>query len=229
MGQNQTTGTVQMVAKSVAEILSEHVTLSVESIDRMYPNVYGRPVGRLSLRHLHPAGRVLAHPGARSASPRPAVLHLFHALLLFRLLADGFRSADLRHHLADLRGCLPQSFGRGAITYQLRRLRLHGMIERMPRSHRYRVTDLGSLTALFFTRTYNRLLRPGLAAVLPGHAAALCPLKLAFDRLDTHIQKFVASAKLALSKLDTFACNSFTQAQLGACPSICRRPIAEAG
>jgi hypothetical protein len=143
----------------------------------------------------------VSHNGQRASGLRfadPKVHHLWHALMLFRLLADGFRSADLRQQLADLRGCLPQSFGRGAITYQLRRLRLHGMIERLPRSHRYRVTDLGSRTALFFTRTYNRLLPPGLAAILPGHAATQVPLKLAFDRLETHIHKFVASANLSL-------------------------------
>ena len=41
-------------------------------------------------------------------------------------------------------------------SYQLRRLRLHGKIERIPRTHRYRVTDAGVGTALFFTRTHNR-------------------------------------------------------------------------
>ena len=47
--------------------------------------------------------------------------------------------------------------------YQLRRLRLHDMIERIPGTHRYRVTEYGLRAALFFTRTYNRILRPGLA------------------------------------------------------------------
>jgi hypothetical protein len=68
--------------------------------------------------------------GLRFADPK--VHHLFHALLLFRLLPDGFRSADLRQHPAGLRGCLARALGPGAITYQLRRLRLHGMIERRP-------------------------------------------------------------------------------------------------
>ena len=49
------------------------------------------------------------------------------------------------------------------MTYDLRRLRLHGLIERIPHTHRYRVTDLGLRTAVFFTRAYNRLIRTGLA------------------------------------------------------------------
>jgi hypothetical protein len=133
--------------------------------------------------------------GLRFADPK--VHHLWHALLLFRLLAAGFRSADLRRHLADLYGASAQTIARGAVTYQLRRLRLHGMIERLPHSHRYRVTDLGWRTALFFTRTYNRLLRPRLAAVLPGHAAAITPLKRAFDHLDRQIAVCIANTKLA--------------------------------
>jgi hypothetical protein len=133
--------------------------------------------------------------GLRFADPN--VHHLWHALLLFRLLANGFRSADLRQHLADLRGSLAHDIGRGALTYQLRRLRLHGMIERLPNSHRYRVTDRGSRTALFFTRTYNRLLRPGLAAVLPGHAASQNPLNRAFDNLDRRVQQCLAQHNLA--------------------------------
>jgi hypothetical protein len=53
------------------------------------------------------------------------------------------------------------------MTYDLRRLRLHGFIERIPKSHRYRVTDFGLRAALFFARTYARIIRPGLALVTP--------------------------------------------------------------
>jgi hypothetical protein len=133
--------------------------------------------------------------GLRFADPK--VHNLWHALLLFRLIAGGFRSADLRHHLADLEGRPAHDIGRGAMTYQLRRLRLHGMIERIPQSHRYRVTDLGWRSALFFTRTYNRLLRPGMAAVLPRQAARSAPLSRAFDVLDRRIQQSLAQNFLA--------------------------------
>lgn len=44
-----------------------------------------------------------------------------HALI-FRLLANGFRSADLPDHLTTLPGRPPQTIGRGTMTYQLRRL-----------------------------------------------------------------------------------------------------------
>jgi hypothetical protein len=122
---------------------------------------------------------------------------LIEALILFRQLPDGFRSADLRHNLAALSASHAQAISRGAATYQLRRLRLHGLIERVPKSFRYRVTDLGLRVALFFSRAYNRLLRPGLAAALPGLRALTTPLKRAFDHLDTQLTASIAHLRLA--------------------------------
>ncbi len=97
--------------------------------------------------------------GVRFADPRTHAL--LHALILFRQLVQGFRSSDLRRHLANLQGRHPDAISQNAVTYQLRRLRLHRLIERIPNSFRYQVTDFGFRVALFFTRTYNRLLRPG--------------------------------------------------------------------
>ena len=144
------------------------------------------------------AGRQRAS-GLRFADPR--VHALLHALVLFRQLAQGFRAADLRQHLAALSGCDPASISQGAITYQLRRLRLHGLIERMPNSFHYRVTDFGFRVALFFARTYNRLLRPGLAAALPALRAITTPLKRAFDNLAAHIDTMVNQAQFAPQNL----------------------------
>jgi hypothetical protein len=139
------------------------------------------------------AGRQRAS-GLRFADRR--IQSLLHGLIPFRLLPNGFRCADLRHHLAVLSGCDPQSISQGAITYQLRRLRLHGLIERVPDSFRYRVTEFGLRVALFFTRTYNRILRPGLAAALPTLRAINAPLKRAFDKLDTQLNAWIEQAQL---------------------------------
>jgi hypothetical protein len=136
--------------------------------------------------------------GLRFADPR--IHPLLHALTLFRQLAQGFRSANLRHHLAALAGCDPESISQGAITYQLRRLRLHGLIERFPNSFRYRVTELGFRAALFFTRLYNRLLRPGMAAVLPSLHAIHGPLKHAFDNIDKQVKAWINQAQLVPCK-----------------------------
>jgi hypothetical protein len=122
---------------------------------------------------------------------------LWHAMILFRQIADGFRAADLRRHLATLSGRDPEAISPGATTYQLRRLRLHGLIERVPHSFRYRVTAFGFRAALFFTRLYNRLLRPGLAAALPALRAVEAPFKRAFDRIDIEVNTCIKQAQFA--------------------------------
>src|SRR5262249_23579232 len=62
----------------------------------------------------------------------PSVLALFSALLVFRLLPRGFANRELREHLAPLLGKDPSELTQGRMTYQLRRLRLHGLIVRLP-------------------------------------------------------------------------------------------------
>ena len=104
--------------------------------------------------------------GQRASASRfadPLVQALFSALLIFRLLPRGFSNRELRDHWAPVVGKASQSITSGQMTYHLRRLRLHGLIERVPKCHRYRVTDQGWRTILFCTRCHNRLLRPGLA------------------------------------------------------------------
>ena len=140
------------------------------------------------------AGRQRAS-GLPFADPR--VHALLHALILFRQLASGFRAADLRVHLAGLAGYHPAAVSQSAVTYQLRRLRLHRLIERIPNSFRYRVTDFGLRVALFFTRTYNRLLRPALAAALPALRSISTPLHRAFNTLTAQIDYAIKQALLA--------------------------------
>ncbi len=119
---------------------------------------------------------------------------LLHALVLFRLLPNGFSNSDLRERLEPLRG---RSTTPGAVTYDLRRLRLRGLIQRIPRTHRYHVTQRGLRYALFLTRTYDRLLRPGLAVVLPDRAIAHSKLRDSFRHLEAAMTSWTQQAKLA--------------------------------
>ena len=97
----------------------------------------------------------------------PRALALLHALCLFGLLPTGFCNADLRQSVAPLRGFDPANYRPGKMTYDLRRLRLHGLIERTPHSNRYQVTPDGMRIALFFTRAHARLFRTGLSLEPP--------------------------------------------------------------
>lgn len=74
-------------------------------------------------------------------------------MLVFDLLPTAFSNRDPLNNLAALLGQDPDQFTQGRMTYQLRRLRLHGLIERIPKTHRYRSTDFGFRVAVFCTRT----------------------------------------------------------------------------
>jgi hypothetical protein len=125
------------------------------------------------------------------------VMALLQALLLFVLLPRGFSNRNLRVPFAQALGIEPSLMTQGMMTYQLRRLRLHGLIERIPRSHRYRITPDGLRSILFFTKTYARIFRPGLAHIAPVAPAANSPLRNAFDRVDAAVQSWCDRAHLA--------------------------------
>jgi hypothetical protein len=125
-----------------------------------------------------------------------AVQALLCALLVFRLLPRGFSNRDLRDHWAALMGKAPDDMTPGQMTYHLRRLRLHGLIQRIPQTHRYRVTRLGWRTALFCTRTYNRLLRPGLAQIVPIEVLDDTELRRGFDQIDRVIDRWIEKRKV---------------------------------
>jgi hypothetical protein len=104
-------------------------------------------------------------PGLPLAASRSHAL--LAALLIFRLQPAGFTSRDLRDLTAQLRG-IP-AITTGQMTYDLRRLRSHQLIAKIPRSHRYRVTSSGLHTAMVLTRLHDRILPAGLApGAIPG-------------------------------------------------------------
>lgn len=97
---------------------------------------------------------------------------ILNAVLMFVFAARGFTNNDLRQHFAVLLGKRADDISPGRMSYELRRLRLHGLIERLPKTHRYRLTDQGLRTALFYTRVYSRILRPAMAPPVPTAPAA---------------------------------------------------------
>lgn len=117
---------------------------------------------------------------------------LLAALIVFRLLPNGFANRDLRAHLAPLLGRPAESMTAGQMTYDLRRLRLHGLIERIPHTHRYRPTDFGFRTAVFLGHA-GRYLRHGMADITDTHS----PLRAALDRAATKADHLARTAGIA--------------------------------
>jgi hypothetical protein len=162
-----------------------------------------RLLGVQQLSHDPAAGRetftaindpVITAKGARIAGLRfaDARAHaLLCALLVFRLLPNGFTNRDLRDLVGQL---LDRTLSAGQMTYDLRRLRAHGLIARLPHSHRYHVTDTGLHQALFLTRAHDRLLRTGLARLTdPGPG----PLQTASRTYQRQIDRLAEESGLA--------------------------------
>ena len=123
------------------------------------------------------------------------MLALLSALLVFRLWPRGFSNREWKEHLAPLLGEDPGALTPGRMTYQLRRLRWHGLITRPSGTHRYEVTDVGLRVALFFPRRYARVLRPGLAEVIPEATGEDRPLRRALANLEPAMDQYVAPVK----------------------------------
>jgi hypothetical protein len=120
-------------------------------------------------------------PALRFGDPR--VHALLAVIAVFRLQPNGFANHQLREHLAPLLGLTPEQLSAGRMTYDLRRLRLHGLIERIPHTHRYQPTPFGWRVAWFYTHAYNRFLRTATAHI--ADPASTAPLRQALNDLAT--------------------------------------------
>ena len=125
----------------------------------------------------------------------PRVQALLAALLVFRLLPQGFANREFREHVGPLLGPDADAYGPGRATYDLGRLRLRGLIERIPRTHRYRVTALGHRVALCYCRTHRRVLAPVLAAVADDRAPP--ELGRLVRRFDRDVERLWEGRKMA--------------------------------
>jgi hypothetical protein len=135
--------------------------------------------------------------GQRTSALRfgdPRVMALFQAITGFTLLPRGFRNRDLRPQVEALLG---RPYSAAQMTYDLRRLRLKGVIHRIPKTHRYIATSYGLKVAFFTAKLYLRILRPAWSAVLPPDDALPRPLRDALDHLDAEIRRLHEEALLA--------------------------------
>ena len=116
---------------------------------------------------------------------QPRVMALLLALTMFHYLIDGFRNRDLRQQVADLRGVTLAEYTPHQMTYDLRRLRLKGLIYRPPKTNRYFVTPYGWKVARLFSRLNSRVFRHAMAMFTANDAVLPFPLRQSLDRVDS--------------------------------------------
>ncbi len=145
-----------------------------------------------------PAFERIAHPTVDAAGRRtpalrfgdPRVMALTGALCQTLLAATGFTNKSLR---VLITGLLGSDYRPSQMTYDLRRLRLAGLIHRLPYTNRYTLTADGIRIAVAYTKIYNRLLVPLTAANQPQ---APHELRHALRTLEDHVDDYIARARL---------------------------------
>jgi hypothetical protein len=133
-------------------------------------------------------------PGLRFGQPR--AMALFAALSQFASALNGFRHAQLRQTVQALLAVPPEAYTATQMSYDLRRLRLKGLIARVKGSHRYILTTYGRRVAYLMTKLQTRIFNLAGTAL---DAAAQVPSALAraFKQIDTEVERLVAEAHLA--------------------------------
>jgi hypothetical protein len=127
----------------------------------------------------------------------PLTQALLSCLVVLRLLPMGFSNRDLRELLAPLLGLPLSAMTQGRMSYHLRRLRLHGLIERVPGTFRYDVTDFGLRAALFLTRAHRRVVVTGLADAVGPDPPMPSAIRRRLDAIESEIDKLATRSRLA--------------------------------
>jgi hypothetical protein len=128
-------------------------------------------------------------PGLRFGDSR--VMAVFSAAVGFGHLMAGFNNRQLTELVAVL---LDRPYNSRKATYDLRRLRRKGLIERLPHTNSYQLTPLGRRVCVLFTKTYGRVLSPGLAQLnpaLPADISARSSLAIAWRQLDHALDDYI--------------------------------------
>jgi hypothetical protein len=124
-------------------------------------------------------------PALRFGDPRVMALAgaLVHTI-------TGFTNRSLRAQVATLLG-VPYLMNQ--MSDDLRRLRLKGLITRLPHTNTYVLTDEGQRVAIFYTKLHNRLLRPLTAANDPPAPLAL---RQALRVINHHVDDYIREARM---------------------------------
>ena len=120
----------------------------------------------------------------------PRAMALAGALCCIIHTVTGFTNKSLRGLVAGLLGA---DYSGNQMSYDLRRLKLHGLIDRLPHTNAYTVTPDGIRVAVFFTKLQRRLLEPLLAA---GRPPAPRELRNALATIDRTVKEYVTNARL---------------------------------
>jgi hypothetical protein len=120
----------------------------------------------------------------RATALTGALCNVVHAV-------TGFTNKSLRGLVSGLLEC---DYSATQMNYDLRRLRLHGLIEKIPGTNTYRTTPDGIRAAVFYTKVRTRLLGPLLDSA--DRPPAPIELRHALATIDRTIDTYITNARL---------------------------------
>ena len=122
----------------------------------------------------------------------PRAMALAGALCCVAHTVTGITNKSLRGLVAGLLGA---DYSTSQMSYDLRRLRLHRLIERTPGTNTYRLTPDGIRAVVFYTKLRDRLLAPLLDA--GDRPPAPIELRRALAQIDRSLTGYIDAARLA--------------------------------
>jgi hypothetical protein len=173
--------------------LRDRMAQIVDNYHNVQQDVLETFVDRGQLRKLAeptvlPSGKRI--PGLKLNHPRQ--LAVMHSLVRFANIAGGgtFTTANLYAPALDALGQTEAQYSLASFRYDLSKLRHKGLVEKVPRSRRYRLVGNGYSLCLLFLKLFERVYAPltaGLLAPFRGDRILADEKRCQLDRLYQHI------------------------------------------
>jgi hypothetical protein len=124
---------------------------------------------KLTQPTLLPSGKRI--PGLKLDHPRQ--LALMHALVCFAHIAAGntFTTAELYPYVLAALQISADQYSLASLRYDLRKLRVKHLVEKLPKSRRYRLCPQGYSICLVFLKLFERVYSPLTAGLLKPYRA----------------------------------------------------------
>ena len=143
---------------------------------------------RLATPTITPTGKRI--PGLKLDHPRQ--IALMHALVRFAHIpaANTFSTAEIYPHVIAALAATSKPYRLSSLRYDLSKLRAKGLVEKLPRSRRYRLPAEGYSVCLIFLKLFERVYAPlaaGLLLPVPGDTTLAPSKRSNLDRLDQRL------------------------------------------
>jgi hypothetical protein len=149
--------------------LRENMSSVIDTYHNVQQDILETFIDRGQLRKLSqptvlPNGKRI--PGLKLDHPRQ--LALMHALVRFSHIAaqNTFTTAEIYSDTLSALEVSPAQYSLGSLRYDLSKLRAKGLVERVPRSRRYRLLREGYSICLVFLKLFERIYAPLTAGLL---------------------------------------------------------------